>query len=150
MIKIQNCDIINEEDNLKIIKIEKNKTRNNCYNLIVECDANVWQRMIEQRKIKIGWNRCLVLDGVDVRRCFNCSQYSHFAKDCKNKLCCPKCSGEHNLKDCRNDVPKYINCENAIKKYKLSNVDVEHAVWSSDCAVYKKVLAAKKRSIQYE
>ena len=35
-------------------------------------------------------------------RCYKCNAYRHIAINCKNNLKCPKCLGEHTLKECLN------------------------------------------------
>ena len=35
-------------------------------------------------------------------RCHKCNAYGHIAINCKNNLKCPKCLGEHTIKECLN------------------------------------------------
>lgn len=42
--------------------------------------------------------------------CFNCSRYGHVAEQCRAKARCPKCSQQHQAKDCQSDIVKCANC----------------------------------------
>jgi hypothetical protein len=38
--------------------------------------------------------------------CYNCNKYGHKQNNCRRKVCCGKCSGEHNTRVCDNTQPK--------------------------------------------
>src|SRR5699024_8540957 len=48
-------------------------------------------------------------------QCFKCLRYGHSKNLCKNKLRCPRCLEEHELKDCTNKevLPVCLHCKGA-------------------------------------
>lgn len=43
-----------------------------------------WARkLIENKKIKIGWDRCRLVEQTTPIRCFNCQTYGHYASECR-------------------------------------------------------------------
>jgi len=51
--------------------------------IIAEVDVKTHDVMLEEEKVKIGWNICRVINYIGILRCFKCCGYYHFAKDCK-------------------------------------------------------------------
>ena len=43
-------------------------------------------------------------------RCWNCLKYGHHISECKNKVCCVICGGEHKKDDCDKRAPICPNC----------------------------------------
>lgn len=61
--------------------------------------------------ISIHYVRCPVEPYVQrVLQCFNCCKYGHIGKQCKSKITCPRCSENHKLQDCNNNITKCIHC----------------------------------------
>lgn len=54
--------------------------------IIEEVDDKTYETLLEEERIKIGWNICKVQDYVRILRCFKCCGYYHFAKDCKKEV----------------------------------------------------------------
>lgn len=81
-------------------------------------DNESYAKMVEMRKVNIGWERCRVFDGTDVTQCLKCRGYNHIAKECKNQEICLRCHGQHKTKDCKNkeQIMKCINCMKINKK----------------------------------
>ncbi|KAI4467938.1 hypothetical protein MML48_2g00007963 [Holotrichia oblita] len=75
-----------------------NKKPNNV-NVIVEADPATFKDIIGRENLYIGWRRCRVRESYHVIRCFKCSRYGYFSKECKSLEQCPKCGGNHNFKD---------------------------------------------------
>ena len=62
-------------------------------------------------KIKIGYIRCHTEPLRTVLQCFKCQKVGHTHFNCKSETVCPKCSGNHSLKECLVDNQvKCINC----------------------------------------
>ena len=64
-------------------------------------------------KLVMGINSCKVYDRKQVRRCFNCQKFDHFAANCPTPrtASCGKCSGDHNTRDCTSDIRGCVNCK---------------------------------------
>lgn len=140
---------INDNDNahIKVIKIEKNKTsRMESYNILVEVDGITYKNLMYQRRVNINWQRCRVVDCLDLQRCFNCSGFNHKADKCNSKKACPRCAGDHSLKDCDIKIEKCINCVNMNVKLSL-NLDVNHTVWSKECKNHQRMIDQRRRRL---
>ncbi|XP_022834814.1 uncharacterized protein LOC111362373 [Spodoptera litura] len=79
------------------------KDRPTC-NYIIEVPAIIRKLLINQGRIFINWTSCPVKDFTIVTRCFNCQQFGHAAKFCRETS--PTCNhcGEmgHSFKECNN------------------------------------------------
>ncbi|XP_026746866.1 uncharacterized protein LOC113508094 [Trichoplusia ni] len=79
------------------------KDRPTC-NYIIEVPASIRKMLINQGRIFINWTSCPVRDFTIVTRCFNCQQFGHAAKFCRETS--PTCNhcGEmgHSFKECNN------------------------------------------------
>jgi len=115
--------------------------------IIAEVDDRTHETMLEEERVKIGWNICKVQDYIGILRCFKCCGYYHFAKDCKKEVACGKCAGKHATNECRSDTRKCVNCEEKIKNFKLKNVNSEHVAFDTNCPYYKKELEKQKNKI---
>ena len=78
-------------------------------------------------KLIVGYMRCKLYKQNGKHRCYRCQHSDHFAADCKNKLCCPRCSLEHQAENCDSNILKCINCVRGSKD------DVNHPVYSMLC-----------------
>ena len=78
-------------------------------------------------KLIVGYMRCKLYKQNGKLRCYRCQHSDHFAADCKNKLCCPRCSLEHRAEDCDSTILKCINCVRGSKS------DINHPVYSLRC-----------------
>ena len=115
--------------------------------IIAEVDDKTYETLLEEEKVKIGWNICKVQDYIGILRCFKCCGYYHFAKDCKKEVACGKCAGKHATNECRSDIRKCVNCEEKIKSFKLKNINSEHAAFDTNCPYYKRELEKQKNKI---
>lgn len=149
-IRTQN-DCVSDSAELKFIKLEESKNINKKYrkfNCIVEMDGTTYSKCMEQGKLNIKWDRCYIVEAVQVTRCFNCSGFNHVADNCTKPKVCPKCAEEHNINQCQSTVEKCVNCINSNLNLHL-NLDTNHAVWSRDCQVYQRKLSFKRQKINY-
>ena len=64
-------------------------------------------------RVKIGYLSFKVKPYLrEPTRCFKCNAYGHIAASCANKAKCPRCLGEHSLKECQNsDAEKCATCD---------------------------------------
>lgn len=105
-IKSQNDFLVNPE-----IKIARSYTAKHSKTLsaIVEMDIDTYDKCLEVGYIKIMWSLCKVFAYSGVYRCFKCQGYNHKIANCKNKLSCIKCAGEHSSKNCDSEMIECVN-----------------------------------------
>ncbi|XP_053683106.1 uncharacterized protein LOC128733501 [Sabethes cyaneus] len=150
-----------DEDNL-IIHIRKQNeladnadikvVRTNATSVIVESDATTFEKLVNLRRVNIGWERCRVREYIDVLRCYRCSEYGHIASSCTKPPCCPKCAGGHERKDCTSVSDKCVNCHNEnLAKKQNSDIllDVNHPAWSQMCPIHQQRIKRKRQRIDY-
>ena len=54
-------------------------------------------------RVKLGYLSFKVKPYVrEPTSCYKCNAYGHIAAYCANKIKCPRCLGEHSLKECPN------------------------------------------------
>lgn len=99
--------------------------------------------LLKAGKIKIGWVVCRIRLKCQLKKCFRCLEYGHFARDCKGNVdrskCCIKCGAEgHIAKVCEKD-PKCMLCAG---KYPYN---ASHVTGSRTCPAFKAALNLKKR-----
>lgn len=148
---IENIKSQNEfmkESNIKVIKIYENNKRKN-YGVVAEIDPTSFNKVIKEKKLRIGWNICNVIECINVKRCYNCCGFNHIAKNCKNKKACLKCGGEHNIDECKSEREECINCKSAVNRLKIK-IDTNHSALSQECATYKRKLEGERKFILYK
>ncbi len=75
-------------------------------------------------KLTLGLYSCKIYDRFHVKRCNNCQEFRHYAKECPTPdvKVCGKCSSHHhNTKDC--DDENNIECINCSKRGYTENLD---------------------------
>lgn len=134
------------DDKLKIVF--KYPIKDNKFNLVIELDPVLYNKVMEVGKLNIGWNRCKVFDHLSVMRCFKCCEYGHMQKQCTNPVVCPLCAGNHEKKDCQSNDLSCKNCVISNIKYK-TNDDAKHAVWDRNCSCFKRMQTILRRKTNY-
>lgn len=107
--------------------------------VVVEVHPKVRKKIIALRSLKMMWNMCNVEDFVVINRCFLCLGYNHRSMECRNKLSCYFCSGEHKSSECQNCEDQVcVNCIRYNKKLKsvVKKVDVKHKPFSQSCTCH--------------
>lgn len=136
----------------KILKYEEARNPHSSYhryNAIVEMDKIIMEKCFQVGKVNINWDKCYVVELVEqikVSRCFKCSGYNHRSDKCRNKTACPRCSGEHELVNCKNQDVQCINCLIFNNKLNLK-LNTKHSALSKDCEVFKRKVQFKKESL---
>lgn len=142
----QNNIFVNEASKIEVNYVKKEQ--NNHYFATVECDSSTFDSIMKLGKINVGWSRCGVVEKLNIWRCYKCSGYNHKAANCKNKLACGTCAGEHSNKDCPRTHEQCVNCISANKILKLK-LDTNHTSFDKTCTVYKRKLDSTKNKINY-
>lgn len=144
-IKKQNAYIINSE--IKVLHVNDNgKYRG--ISAIIEIDNENFGKMMIEKKVNIGWDRCYVYEYVNVRICYKCCGYNHIAQKCTREKACKKCGGNHDIKECNEDITKCINCASVNSKLNLK-FDTNHQAGSSECKVYQRKMDIERKKISY-
>jgi hypothetical protein len=129
-------------DHVATIPIKyKRKIVANKYNIIFSVDSSTYKKIMELKRIKIGYQQCKVVDGAHVTRCFKCFGFFHKANDCpkKDEKKCMRCCGNnHKMDECKFEQ-KCNNCAEFNKKNK-KNVDENHSIFDKKCPCYQKSL----------
>lgn len=135
-LKIQCRSLIVDVSEIVCISVSSLRKKSNVFQAVIQLDGKSYANFIDSKTIYLGYDYCRVYDGVEVRRCFNCSGFNHIATQCKSKVVCPKCAGDHCIKDCKTTERKCVNCVNVNK---INNsVSFDHAAWENDvCFVYR-------------
>ncbi|XP_046684620.1 cingulin-like [Homalodisca vitripennis] len=125
----------------------KGDRRRRIGSIIVQCSAKVRNLLRRRERLYIGWTSNRAKDYIDLPRCYRCQRFGHVAKYCNGKKACPRCSEEHDIKDCRvqEDAPwKCVNCERDGK------VDLNHDVRWKGCPAYKRAEKRYLESVAYD
>lgn len=123
----------NEIDKKKIvIKKVIDNSRFRSIRCIVNFDQQTTSNLVRQGSVKIGFKICVLERVVNLRQCFNCCKFGHFAKDhqgnetCKNQRACSFCaSNEHDQSTC----PAKEN----VNKHKCANCKGNHHSFHRSC-----------------
>lgn len=134
-----------KDGDFKVLKFYENKHHKN-YGAILETDCDSFNKIINMKKIKIGWDICNVFEDIEVKRCYKCLGYNHKSNVCKNKQACNICSGEHKSDVCKANTTTCINCKTAKEKLKI-DIDDKHRANSRDCVIYKRKVERERRRI---
>lgn len=144
--KIRKQNPIVTDGQYSIIKMfEYKKFNKTIYNAKLKIDSESYHKLMDERKINIGWEKCRIFDGTEIIQCFKCRGYNHKAVECKNNEICLKCHGAHKSKECNNEIlKKCINCIRNNQKLNLG-LDDNHYTSSRSCPVYQNKLNFKKK-----
>lgn len=116
---------------------------------IIEVGSVDFTKILQAEKLNIHFDRCHVVESVGISRCFNCNGYGHHSNRCTGKLCCPRCSENHKLGECKSQEVKCSNCIAVNTKLNL-NVAINHTTWDTSCAVYQRKMKTLKNQISYQ
>lgn len=139
LIRSQNVEIFQADSVLEVISVTPVKaSKSNMFQALLQVDQFSYRKAISSGRLYVGYDSCSVYDGLEVLRCYNCCAYGHVAKNCKGKIVCPRCAGDHPVKDCKSVS---LKCSNCVAASRVSpDISVDHAVWDHTCTVYGKKL----------
>lgn len=115
--------------NITYIKEVKNKKTSTIF---FECSPNLYWKLMDHKKICIGWERYTVFENLSVKRCFKCQEFYHKSNDCENEVSCEYCAGHHETSACTKQIQRCKNCVTANNKFKL-NYNIAHAASDPKC-----------------
>lgn len=153
MIRKQNENLIGESSKLNVTEVKKRKDGK--YNVIMSCDLNTLNKIVQSPKLRIGWDICFVHEYLNLFRCYHCNQYSdHEAASCPLKdedPVCPRCSERHSLESCKVKDRKdlcCINCKNFNARNRINN-PTDHTVWSERCPILQRKFKQRREKLRY-
>ena len=132
------------DDHIRVHIIKPLKNKETCFQAF--CDVSTILREgfhHYNNKLTLGLTTCKIYDRYNIKRCYNCQKFGHYAKDCPTNgvPVCGKCSEEgHNTRDCQKNENKCINCT------RDKNTDPHHTTSSQMCpALIKEQDLMKKK-----
>nr|CAI5827328.1 unnamed protein product [Callosobruchus analis] len=132
-----NSDLIDVSEECEVMKINPLKNNVNVFQATVQVGKASYGKLLKAGNVFIGLDCCKVFDAVEVSRCYTCNGYSHSSKACRKEVTCPRCGENHELKACKSNYLKCINCVNCLKK-DGQNIKVDHAAWDrKNCLSYR-------------
>lgn len=153
VLKLKKQNNLPPSSNITVVRIRKNENWiHNPLTAVLETDAQSFETLIKRQSVNVGWDRCRVVEEINVLRCFKCSTYGHRASSCNNPICCPKCAGDHEAKECESSSEKCVNCEleNKHRTYPKDNeLSIDHSAWSDICPIYQKRLKKARQMVSY-
>ena len=118
---------IDDHINVHVVKPLKNKATR--YQVFCDVSSVLRDGFLENNdRITLGLRPCKVYDRYNIKRCYKCQKFGHYAKECsEERPVCGKCAGDHNTTECQSEQLKCINC--------VRNVvtDCHHAVSDAGC-----------------
>lgn len=106
-IQKQNRDVKADFDFIR--EFEINVTRNPYRNVITRCSIEFLKKAVS-RQINLNGRVLRCYEQVTTLQCFKCYAFGHISANCKNKLTCRNCSGEHLSKECKSNFLQCANC----------------------------------------
>lgn len=137
--KVCNVTYIQKMSKNKTELTERNEdTNENSFTAYLDVDPSIYHKIMLTGKVYIGWQRCMVYEDLNMKRCYKCCGYGHSIKKCTNRQKCGFCSGEHEAKDCmQKHILQCSNCMESNNKYHTKR-SFNHSVFDHDkCETYK-------------
>ncbi|CAG5073090.1 Protein of unknown function, partial [Cotesia congregata] len=111
------------DSSIKVLK--KYKTSRYC-SIILQVNTSLHGSILNNGKIRYGWNSYKVYNHISVIRCYKCWGLNHTANKCTKDEKCRKCGEHHHENQCNSLVKKCVNCIELVNKQKDENIDVHH------------------------
>jgi hypothetical protein len=83
---------LKSDTSCKLIKYWPTKRNRDIFQAVVQVDRATYDKLIAAGSVFIGYDHCYVFDAVEILRCYNCNEFQHSSKNCKQKRSCPKCA----------------------------------------------------------
>lgn len=99
---------------------------------MLDVDCETKDRLLAKKRVCIDLERYRIVQFVTIVRCFKCQAFGHMSGRCPGVLTCVKCSGDHNISDCKSSSVRCSNCY-----FKDQEADCEHRADSLDCPEYQ-------------
>ena len=144
-IKVQNSQIFNNEEKLQLMSIgpvkakhSEGKRKSKVFQAVVQLGISAYTSALSAGQLFIGYDCCSVYDAVDITRCYNCCGFHHISAKCRSRPVCPRCTGSHQVRECKSESLKCLNCFSA--RGITPDIDFNHAAWDRGCVVFQQKL----------
>lgn len=140
--------LVIDSDNAQVIFVSPMRDQGNdgLHQAVLRVSEDLREKIkLNGNRIFIGSSSCPVYDRFYVKRCNRCQGLHHYQKDCKNRVVCAHCAGEHDTRRCQEDTGNYkcVNCS-------IAGFDeVNHSAYSFECPTYVAEQEKLKKSIHY-
>lgn len=138
---------IDMNDELQVTYIRRN-TKTNSSIIFMDCSPTLFHKLMDARKVYIGWERCPVYEDIRITRCFKCQEHYHKADVCKNAVVCEYCALDHDVRDCPKTRQLCNNCVKANNLYK-TKYSTDHTTNDSNCPSYQYLINVLRSKIDY-
>lgn len=132
---------------LKFVKIYSKKRQGrvipDVYDIVMEVDPRSYKRLMEAGHVQSDMEKCRVIDGAIIIRCFKCCDFGHMAKDCKKEeQVCFKCGKNgHQAKNCQENECCF--------KCKRDGKESNHSVLNTTCPYYIREYKKVTKSVRF-
>ena len=94
------------------LQIKNQKKKSRATIICSTTDEEGYKTLIKARTVKLGFRSFKIEKArqLEAIQCFNCQKYGHAAKICTAETKCPRCSGPHIVKSCKEEALKCANC----------------------------------------
>ena len=139
--------IFMDDEHFKITYI-KNIEHKSTKTLYAECSPKLFHSLMASKRVYLGWQRYVVYKDMSVLKCYKCQLYHHKGNDCKNRIACGKCAGEHDIKQCQSETKECVNCKISNEKYGTEH-NIAHKAGEWSCPSFKYFLEIARSRINY-
>uniref|UniRef100_A0ABD2X700 Uncharacterized protein n=1 Tax=Trichogramma kaykai TaxID=54128 RepID=A0ABD2X700_9HYME len=134
-------------DDLKVVYLYPAGTKKH-RSCIVQLKPELRARIVERKRVCIGWSSCRISDHVRIMQCYKCCGFSNMKDKCENEEVCGKCAAKHPTKECPEgnaaQTLRCINCLNA------KSANTNHAATYCDkCPILCRKIQQKISLIDY-
>lgn len=144
----QFSNINNIEDHIDINTIRPLRNNPDKYQVFATV-SNILREGFQHHnnKVTLGLISCRVYDRYNIKRCYNCQNFGHFAKDCStpDTHTCGKCSAAHKTIDCSSYDSRCINCV----RNELDQVDHQTSSFNCPSVIKEQELMRKKTNTNH-
>ena len=147
-LKIKNTwleSLINDEDDLKLIKEINTKDDDLSKHCIIKCSPQIRKAINERNDVLYTmYKKCKIFDYYMPYQCFKCQEFGHSATRCNKNQVCPKCSDNHRPSECTNTTRK---CSNCVRK---GHTHTDHRAFDQHkCEVYKEEISKARNNTDH-
>lgn len=133
-----NTGLFSDKSLCNLIKLWPTKKNKDIFQAVLQLDKGTYEKVSRAGNLFVNYDSCVVFDAVEAYRCYNCNEFHHSSKTCKNAVSCPRCGHNHEIKHCKSNT---LTCSNCVKLNVNQNVKVntDHAAWDTkSCIAYKR------------